>query len=135
MKKLFSVGYSSWAFNLALVILRVGCGILMINHGYDKLVHFQQYSATFMNFLGLGGSVSLALVVFAEFLCSIFLILGLFTRLATIPLIIDMAVAVAEGHDMKIFSDGEHAAIFFLVFVAILLVGPGKVSVDGMINK
>src|SRR5687768_12196358 len=100
MKKLFSVSYTSWAFNLALLILRVGCGILMLNHGYDKLVHFQQYSANFMNFLGLSGSVSLALVVFAEFFCSIFLILGLFTRLVTIPLIIDVAVAVVKGHDM-----------------------------------
>lgn len=135
MKKMFSVSYSGWAFNLALLILRVGTGVLMMNHGYDKLVHFQKYSSSFMNFLGMSGSVSLALVVFAEFFCSIFLILGLFTRLATIPLIIDMAVAVAEAHDMKIFSEGEHAAIFFLVFVAILLVGPGRVSVDGMINK
>ena len=135
MKKLFSVSYTSWAFNLALLILRVGCGILMLNHGYDKLVHFQEYSANFMNFLGLSGSVSLALVIFAEFFCSIFLILGLFTRLVTIPLIIDVAVAVVKGHDMKIFSEGEHAAIFFLVFIAILLVGPGRISIDGMINK
>ena len=135
MKKLFSVSYSGWAFDLAMLILRVGTGVLMINHGYDKLVHFEKYAANFMNFLGLGGTVSLALVVFAEFFCSIFLILGLFTRLATIPLIIDVAVAVAEGHDMKVFSEGEHAAIFFLVFVAILLVGPGRVSVDGLINK
>jgi putative oxidoreductase len=135
MKKLFSVSYTSWAFNLALLILRVGCGILMLNHGYDKLVHFQQYSANFMNFLGLSGSVSLALVIFAEFFCSIFLILGLFTRLVTIPLMIDVAVAVVKGHDMKIFSEGEHAAIFFLVFLAILLVGPGRISIDGMINK
>lgn len=135
MKKLFSVSYSSWAFNLAMLVLRVGTGVLMMNHGYDKLVHFAQYSEKFMNFLGLGSTVSLALVVFAEFFCSIFVILGLFTRLAAIPLIIDVAVAVVKGHDMKIFSDGEHAAIFFLVYVALLLVGPGRVSVDGMINK
>lgn len=135
MKKLFSVGYSGWAFNLAMLVLRVGSGILMINHGYDKLVHFKEYSANFMNFLGLGGSVSLALVVFAEFFCSIFLILGLFTRLAAIPLIINVAVAVVKGHDMKVFSEGEHAALFFLVFVAILLVGPGRASIDGLINK
>jgi putative oxidoreductase len=135
MKKLLSVSYPGWAFNLAMLVLRVGSGILMMNHGYDKLVHFKEYSANFMNFLGLGGTVSLALVVFAEFFCSIFMILGLFTRFAAIPLIIDVAVAVVKGHDMKIFSEGEHAAIFFLVYVAILLVGPGRISVDGMINK
>ena len=135
MKKLFTTGYSTSAFNLALLILRVGSGILMMNHGYDKLVKFQDMAPNFMNFLGMSGTVSLALVVFAEFFCSIFLILGLFTRLAAIPLIIDVAVAVAKGHNMDIFGDGEHAAIFFLVFVTILLVGPGRISVDGMINK
>ena len=135
MKKLLSTKYSASAVNIAMLILRVGFAGLMIPHGYDKLVHFEAYSEKFVNFLGIGSSVSLALDIFAEFFCSIFLILGLFTRLATIPLIIDVAVAVVKGHDMKIFSEGEHAAIFFLVFIAILLVGPGRVSIDGMINK
>lgn len=135
MKKLFSVSYSSSAFNLALLILRVGAGVLMINHGYDKLVHFQQYAGKFMSFLGIGGTMSLALVVFAEFFCSIFLILGLFTRLAAIPLIISMVIAVWKGHNMDIFGDGEHGSLFFLVYLTILLVGPGRVSIDGMINK
>jgi putative oxidoreductase len=135
MKKLLTIGYSTSAFNLALLILRVGSGILMMNHGYDKLVKFQVMAPKFMNFLGLGGTVSLALVVFAEFFCSIFLILGLFTRLAAIPLIIDVAVAVAKAHNMDIFGDAEHASLFFLVFVTILLLGPGRISVDGMINK
>ena len=135
MKKLISVSYTSSAFNLALLILRVGASVLMINHGYDKLVHFQQYAANFMSFLGLGGTFSLALVVFAEFFCSIFIILGLFTRLAAIPLIINMVMAVWKGHNMDIFGDGEHGSLFFLIYVAILLVGPGRISVDGMINK
>ena len=69
MKKLFSTGYSTSAFNLALFILRVGTGILMIHHGYDKLVKFNEYAPNFQHFLGMSGSVSLALVIFAEFFC------------------------------------------------------------------
>ena len=42
MKKLFSIGYNTSAFNLAMFILRVGAGVLMIHHGYDKLVKFNQ---------------------------------------------------------------------------------------------
>lgn len=135
MKKLFSTGYTNSAFNVALLILRIGAGILMIHHGYDKLVHFNDYAPKFINFMGLGGHVSLGLVVFAEFFCSIFLMLGLFTRLVTIPLIIDVAVAVAKGHNMDILGEGEHASLFFLIYVVILIVGPGRISVDGMINK
>jgi putative oxidoreductase len=135
MKKLFSTGYSTSAFNLAMFILRVGGGILMIHHGYDKLVHFNQYSQHFIHFLGMSAEISLSMVIFAEFFCSIFVILGLFTRLAAIPLTIDVAVAVAKGHDMDILGKGEHPALFALIFITILILGPGKISIDGMITK
>lgn len=135
MKKLFSIGYTSSAFNIAMFVLRVGAGVLMIHHGYDKLVHFQSYAPKFMNFMGLGSNVSLSLVIFAEFFCSIFLMLGLFTRLAAIPLLIDMAVAVAKAHNVEILGEGEHASLFFLIFLFIFIIGPGRISIDGMINK
>jgi putative oxidoreductase len=135
MKKLFSTGYSSSAFNLAMFILRVGGGVLILHHGYDKLVHFNQYSQHFIHFLGMSAEVSLSLVIFAEFFCAIFLILGLFTRLAAIPLVIDVSVAVAKGHDMDIFGKGELPALFVVIFIAILILGPGRISIDGMINK
>jgi len=135
MKKLFSTRYTTSVFNLALFILRVGAGILMIHHGYDKLVKFNEYAPNFMHFLGMNGAVSLSLVIFAEFFCSIFVMLGLFTRLACIPLMIDTFVAVAKGHNYDILGDGEHASLFFLIFLTILFIGPGKISIDGMINK
>jgi putative oxidoreductase len=135
MKKLFSTGYSSSAFNLALFILRVGAGILMIHHGYDKLVHFNQYSQHFIHFLGMSAEVSLSLAIFAEFFCAIFIMLGLFTRLAAIPLVIDVSVAVAKGHDMEIFGKGELPSLFVLMFITILILGPGRISIDGIKNK
>jgi putative oxidoreductase len=135
MKKLISAAYSNSAFNVAMFILRVGSGILMSHHGYDKLVHFSDYSQKFMHFMGLSGSASLSLVIFAELFCSIFLILGLFTRIACIPLIIDVAVALAKAHNYDIFGKGEHAALFAIIFITILIVGPGRISVDGMISK
>ena len=88
MNKLLSTKYSTGAFNTAMLLLRLALGILMMMHGYNKLVHFADMQHKFMNFLGLGSTLSLILVIFAEFFCSLFLILGLFTRLATIPLII-----------------------------------------------
>ena len=135
MKRLLSTKYSASAFNTAMFIMRVGAGILLAVHGYDKLVHFKQYSNQFVNFLGLGQPTSLALTIFGEFFCSIFVILGLFTRLAVIPRIIVMLVAIFKGHNFDIFGEAEHPALFFLIFLTILLVGPGRISVDGMVNK
>lgn len=88
-----------------------------------------------MHFLGLGPSISLALLIFAEFFCSAFVLLGVFTRLATIPLIIAMSVALMKAHKGLIFTEGEHAALYIVGFLVLLLVGPGKISADGMMGK
>jgi putative oxidoreductase len=47
--KLTSTKYSDTTFSIATLILRLGLGILMIHHGYDKLQHFSEYSKTFTN--------------------------------------------------------------------------------------
>jgi putative oxidoreductase len=135
MKKLFSTKYSAAAFNLAMLILRIGFAGLVLPHGYDKLVNFAANEKGMINFLGIGQTMSLALVVFSEFFCALFVLFGLFTRLATIPLIISMTVAVMIAHNGRIFSDGEHAAMYAVGFFVLLLVGPGKISVDGMMGK
>jgi putative oxidoreductase len=135
MKKLFSTKYSAGAFNTAMLVLRLGVGILMLMHGYGKLTGFGEMQHKFMNFMGLGSTVSLALVVFAEFFCSLFLILGLFTRLATIPLIIATLVMVFKAHNGEVFGDGEHATLYMISYIVLFLVGPGRISLDGMMGK
>jgi putative oxidoreductase len=106
-----------------------------MNHGYDKLVHFADQHKTFMSFLGLGSTISYALVVFAEFFCALFIVLGLFTRLSCIPLIIAMGVALFKAHNGDILGEGEHAALFLGAYLVLLMVGPGKISVDGMTGR
>ncbi|MEO7766735.1 MAG: DoxX family protein [Ferruginibacter sp.] len=135
MKKLLSTKYSAGAFSVAILLLRFGAGILMMRHGYDKLLHFDSMRNTFMNFMGIGTTISLALVIFAEFFCSLFIVLGLFTRLATVPLIIAMSVALFKVQNGDVFGKGEVAALYLTCFVVLLLVGPGRASVDGMTGK
>lgn len=135
MKKLLSISCSDWAFNIGMLLLRVGAGGLIIPHGYSKLVHFADKKNSFMNFLGLGSTVSMTLVIFAEFFCGMFIILGLFTRLAAIPLIISLSVALFKANNGDVFGAGADAGLFLTCFLVLLLCGPGKASVDGLINK
>lgn len=135
MKKLLSTKYSAGAFNTAMLLLRIGLGVLMLMHGYQKLVGFGTMRHTFMSFLGLGSTFTLALVVFAEFFCSLFLILGLFTRLATIPLIITTLVIIFKVNGGNIFLKAENAPLYLAGYLVLLLVGPGKISVDNMTGK
>jgi putative oxidoreductase len=135
MKKLLSTRYSDLTVNLGMLILRMGLGILMIVHGYDKLVNFNSYKNKFMEFMGMSDPLSLALTIFAEFFCALFLILGLFTRFSLIPLIIVMLVALGKSHQWDVFGEGEHASLYLVGFFTLMLLGPGKISVDGMIGK
>jgi len=135
MKKILSIHYSSAAFNLAMLLLRLGVGILMMNHGYHKLVGFSETKEKFISFLGLGQSLSLSLCIFAEFFCSMFLILGLFTRLATIPLIINTCVILFIVWGGDYFGKGEVPVHYLVSYLVLLLVGPGRISVDGLIGK
>ncbi len=135
MKKLISTAYTDFAFNLAMFCLRVALGVLMIPHGYDKLVKFGEYKKDFLNFLGMGPTLSLALVVFAEFFCSVFLIMGLFTRVVAGILLIEMLVVVFKAHNGDIFVTGEHGALYLAGYLAIVLLGAGKASLDGILGK
>lgn len=135
MKKLLSTKYSAGAFNTAMLLLRLGFGILMMMHGYQKLVNFGSLQHSFMNFLGMGSTLSLALVVFAEFFCSLFIILGLFTRAATIPLIIAMLVVIFKVNNSDVFLKNENAPLYLVGFLILLSLGPGKISVDSMTGK
>jgi putative oxidoreductase len=117
-----------------MLVLRVICGALIIPHGYDKLVHFSSLKSNFINLFGIGSTTSLALVIFAEFFCGMFLVVGLFTRIAVIPLFVTMGVALYKAHNLDFFGQGEKAALFLAAFFTILLCGPGRISVDGMIK-
>ena len=136
MKKLFSTSTSDNAFSFAVLVLRIGAGVaMMINHGLDKLMHFAQKAPRFADPFHIGSTTSLSLVVFAEFFCAAFIILGLFTRLACIPLIVAMSVALFSAHKGEFFGVGESAGIFLSCFVALLFLGPGKVSLDRFIAR
>jgi putative oxidoreductase len=135
MRKIMSTHYSATAFNMAMLLHRLVFGILMMAHGYDKLISYNEMKNDFMSFMGLGSSISLLLVIFAEFFCALFITLGLFTRLTVIPLIICMAVALIKAHDMDIMGEGSGATLYLGAYLVLLIVGPGKISVDGLASR
>ncbi|MEO6722205.1 MAG: DoxX family protein [Ferruginibacter sp.] len=135
MKSLLSTKYSAGAFSAAMLLLRLVAGILLMTHGYDKLVHFDK-TATFMPHLfGMSSSITAALVIFAEFFCSLFVILGLFTRLACVPIIICMCYALFITNHGDVLGKGELGTMYLAAFSVLLFVGPGRVSVDSMTGK
>lgn len=119
--------------NLGLLVLRVAFGSCMLfGHGWDKLMNFSVKSSQFPDLLGIGGSASLALATFAEFFCSLAVILGLATRLSAVPLMVTMAVAVFIAHGGDPFERKELALLYLSGFTAIFFLGAGGLSFDAM---
>ncbi|MBK7872296.1 MAG: DoxX family protein [Saprospiraceae bacterium] len=118
--------------DIALLVLRVVLGAFMIyGHGWPKLMRlFGGEEIQFMNFLGLGSTVSLVLAVFAEVVCALLVMAGAFTRLATIPLIFTMGIAAFVSNAGGPFSAMEKALLFMVGFIAIAIAGAGWYSVD-----
>ena len=105
MKKLFSIKYSDNGIAFATFVLRLALGGLIIPHGYSKLISFAAKSSTFADPFHIGHPTSMALAIFAEFFCGVFILLGFFTRFACIPLIIAMGVAVFYSHKGDFFNN------------------------------
>ena len=135
MKRLLSIGYSDTAFNIALFLLRVTLSCLIcLDHGIPKIINFSAWRSQFYNLFHIGSSTTLVLSIFAEVFAAMFLVLGLFSRLAALLLVINMLFAAFIYHQGQPIKDYEDAIIFFFGFLTILLVGPGKISVDGVVG-
>lgn len=139
MKKLlFSPG--SVSIDAGLLILRVGFGFLMMfGHGYGKLTKLVSGDITFPALFGLPSVLNLGMAAFAEFFCSLFLILGIFTRLSTLPLMATMITAafIVHGPD-PLFNTGgaskEFALLYLVPYIVLFFTGPGRHSLDHIIR-
>ena len=133
---IFSTSVPVLYANLSLLIVRLTIGSIMMVHGLPKLNRLTSGGEiTFADPFGLGPIISLGLAVFAEVVCTIFIILGLGTRLASIPLIVTMAVAAFYAHASDPFATKEKAILFLLIFLLLLVFGSGRYSIDRLMTK
>lgn len=130
---LFPQRFRGKGVSVLLLLIRIFFGVMFFIHGVDKMMNFSQLSETFPNVLGFGSYMSLMLAIFAEFCCSLFLMAGLLLRITLIPMIITMGVAFFDIHDAML-PDGELALIYLVVFIILYLVGPGRYSLDYLID-
>lgn len=136
MKKIFRKTIEKGDSNISVLLLRVGAALMMLTHGFPKLMQlFSDEPIAFMSVMGLSMTISLALAVFAEVICSVLVLIGLGTRLASIPIIITMLTAAFVYHGADPFAGKEMALLYALIFVAILIKGGGKYSADHVLGK
>ena len=130
---LFPQSFRGKGVSLLILILRIFFGMLFFSHGLDKMMNFNDLVNSYPDILGFGSYMTLMITIFCEFCCSLFLIAGLLVRVMTIPMIIAMGVAFFDVHD-AMMPEGELALIYFITFIILFLVGPGRFSVDYLVD-
>ncbi len=128
--------YIQW---LGPLVARIIVGEIFITAGWGKLQNLEQVTE---NFIGWGIPFPHILTPFtsgAEFICGIFILLGLFTRISSGILGVIMIVAIksalwenVDSLDTLLgFSETAYFAIFFWLAIA----GPGKASIDYLLTR
>ena len=122
--------------SIILSIMRIGVGLLFMQHGAQKLfgafggVDGQGATVQLMSQFGLAGVL--------EFFGGALIVVGLLTRLVAFLLSGQMLVAYLQAHmpqgGLPIQNGGELALLFSAVFLYLLAAGPGRWSVDAALG-
>lgn len=118
-----------------LLAARVAIGVLFMSHGVAKWSAFESLAMSFPDPLGVGSTVSLLLVLFAEVVCSIGFILGAAFRLCLLPMIFAMAVAFFVIHSGDALSVREPSLLYLIIFILMFFAGPGYFSLDSTLRR
>ena len=146
---LFGCGTRDATASVGIFVLRLTFGLLMLlGHGLPKLKNFQAivekgfYTPDFFPFNWMSTSVSLGAAVATEVGASILIILGLSTRWAAFGLGFTMVVAAFAvlGQAPWFLGPGvssakEPALLYLVAMMALILSGPGRYSLDAIIDK
>ena len=111
------------------VIFRILVGLLFLQHGAMKL--FGSFGGNAVELTSLMGVAGLI-----EFFGGLFIVFGLFTRLAAAVSAIEMIVAYAMAHlgnDLiPVMNGGELSLLYFAALLAVLAFGARRLSLDNM---
>lgn len=122
--------------DVGLLLVRVVFGLaLILAHGWPKLANLVSADPSFADPLGIGPVPSLFLAGLAEAGFAALVVVGAFTRVAVIPVLVTMSVALFVVHGADPFTQQEMALLYGAAFLAIFIMGPGRISVDRLLMR
>jgi putative oxidoreductase len=124
---------------LAPFVGRITLGVLFASTGWGKLHNLDKVSAFFAE-LGIPApGLNAHVVSFVELVGGTLLVVGLASRLAALPLIASMAVAILTAQREQVHGLPDLFGLVEWTYLALLLwvaiAGPGKVSIDHWLGR
>lgn len=133
---LSAAGRLSW---VPPTLARLAIGVVFAGTGWGKLQHLDKITSFFADLGVPAPGFSAVLAGSAELICGVLLLIGLFTRLASLPLIVVMAVAIltAKRADIGGLSDllGFEETLYVVLLSWLAIAGPGPISLDRLVLR
>ncbi len=122
--------------HMGVAFLRICVGAMMLSHGWPKLLMLLRgEGAGFPDPIGLGGTFSLMLCCFAEFFCSLAIIAGLLTRLASLVLVLNFWVVVFFVDKGANWAQVELPVLYLVCFITLVCTGSGRFGIDHLVRR
>jgi putative oxidoreductase len=131
MKKLFQLSFIPSSYDFGLLVLRVWLGISLFSlHGIEKLFGFADMLAKAPDPIHIGPLPGLIFATLSDGICSILVLLGLFTRLSALIIVINLFVVFAFMRGFSFVGTGQVVYIYLGAYLAIFAAGAGRYSID-----
>lgn len=135
-----STGYSYP--NMGRLFLRLFVGIMLLQFGLRQFTDFEQTKNLFPAVLGMSSEWSMIVMASLEIICSLFIMVGLGTRIMCVPPFLSMLAAeiYLRSEDIDVQSlipwqQQNYLPVMFMgIYFFLFLVGPGKISLDYMFS-
>ena len=120
----------------SLLLFRLLAGFALLRvHGWEKITNYQEELRSIPDPFGLGAGVNLSIAIFSDVFCAVLVMVGLFTRLAALSILGTTLVGLFFVHFNDAWHDKDVPLVYSIMFGVILLLGPGKYSLDGALSK
>lgn len=119
------------AQDLGLLFLRVSGGLFLLwVHGLPKLLNYSAQLQNIEDPFHLGANATLMLAIFAEVLCPLLIIVGVLVRLACLPILCVLLIALLIVHPQWSIEEGQFGWLLLILFTSIFIAGPGRLALN-----
>ncbi|MBX9404648.1 DoxX family protein [Pseudomonas baetica] len=119
------------AQDVGLLFLRVSGGLFLLwVHGLPKLLDFTAQLQLIEDPFHLGAHLTLVLAIFAEVLCPLLIVAGLLARLACLPILFVLLVALLVVHPQWSVAEGQFGWLLLILFATVFIAGPGRLALN-----
>lgn len=117
--------------DLGLLFLRLSGALFLLKvHGLPKLLDYSNQLLSIEDPFHLGANLTLILAIFAEVICPLFIAVGLLARLACLPILFLLGVALFVVHPEWSLEQGQFGWLLLMVFSTLLIAGPGRFALN-----